>query len=738
MLLTIDLNDQISEAINLGTAPGQTDASINPADDVDMYRFTVQAGQRVGFDIDRPTGGRLDSYIRLFNGQGTQLSFNDDGAAPGESASLESYLEYTFATGGTYYLGVSGFGNSNYNPITGNGDSNGSTGDYSLILTDLSADTDDQISEAISLGSTDVSITRSGAISVGQDVDMYSFTVGSTRVVSIDLDRPAGSSLDSYLRLFRADGTQIAFNDDGPTPGESASVESYLSLTLDAGTYYVGVSGYGNSNYNAITGTGDGNGSTGSYTLIVTADVDPDDAINQANNLGTISNTIQQTGFTIDNPRDVDMFRFVVTAGQRVTFNINRPSGNFDSYIRLFNEQGTQLASNDDGPTPGESVSVESYLDFTFNTAGTYFLSVSGYGNSTFNALTGDGDNVGSTGAYSLVVTPVTQTPPTDGSRILYMNFDGANISRTDLVRWAGNDWQGMVNYFDADQNGVTVQRFLSDRADREEVITRLMTLVQADLSPFGIQVRRITGGAVEGQRATTLFFGQSSLSNGGYHIACDVDFGNNNQTDIAFVGNENWGSASDTGLALADVALHEAGHTFGLYHVNSGNASESMGLRYSTTQDQWLRDTAFMDQAFPEYSNHGGGRGPQNSFRTMRNTFSGSGNLSIGNVVAGNPLTPEQVADILLGCDDHDHHHHDSDEVVARVSDDSIRTQALQEAIVSLNQTRDDSADRLTAHVDQTSEATRDSDLVRIATSSRTSEADLWSSLMSELNRLS
>jgi len=398
MLLTIDLNDQISEAINLGAAPGRTDASINPADDVDMYRFTVQAGQRVGFDIDRPTGGRLDSYIRLFNGQGTQLAFNDDGAAPGETFSLESYLEYTFATGGTYYLGVSGFGNFNHNPITGNGDSNGSTGDYSLILTiltDLSADTDDQISEAISLGSTDVSITRGGAISVGQDVDMYSFTVGSTRVVSIDLDRPAGSSLDSYLRLFRADGTQIAFNDDGPTPGESASFESYLSLTLDAGTYYVGVSGYGNSNYNAITGAGDGSGSTGSYSLIVTADVDPDDAINQANNLGTISNTIQQTGFTIDNPRDVDMFRFVVTAGQRVTFNINRPSGSLDSYIRLFNDQGTQLASNDDGPTPGESASVESYLDFTFNTAETYFLSVSGYGNSTFNALTGDGDTNG-------------------------------------------------------------------------------------------------------------------------------------------------------------------------------------------------------------------------------------------------------------------------------------------------------------------------------------------------------
>src|SRR6266567_1920063 len=131
-----DPNDQISEAISLGSVTETLTGTgtIDSTTDVDMWSFTVAAGQRISFDIDRPSGS-LDSYIRLFNSSGTQLASNDDGAGPGESSSTESYLEYTFSTGGTYYLGVSSYGNSSYDPVTGNGDSTGnSTGDYTLIV----------------------------------------------------------------------------------------------------------------------------------------------------------------------------------------------------------------------------------------------------------------------------------------------------------------------------------------------------------------------------------------------------------------------------------------------------------------------------------------------------------------------------------------------------------------------------------------------------------------------------
>ena len=520
----------------------------------------------------------------------------------------------------------------------------------------MTADPDDQIQDAIRLGTITTPVTRNDAVNVAIDVDIYRVDVTAGQRLSFDIDRPTSSRLDSYIRLFNSTGQQLAFSDDAAAPDEVRGLDSYLEFTFaTAGSYYLGVSGYGNQNYNAVTGLGDTNGSTGNYGLVVTniTPSDADDQISEAINLGAISGTVTRTGLSIDGGTDVDMFRVTVTAGQTVRFDIDNSSQGFDSYIRLFNESGTELARNDDGPTPGESASLESYLQFTFATAGNYFLGVSGYRNSEYNAVAGTGDVAGSTGQYTLEVSPGNVDPPPppppgSGNRVLYLNFDGYSITRTELVRWAGSDWAGSVNSFDADQNGVNVQAFLGNRADREQIISQMLTMIQTDLNPFGIRVLRTTGGAVENQGVTTLFLGRSTLSNGLYHVADDIDFGNNNRTDIAFVGDEDWGTASNTAIAMSDVTLHEAGHTFGLYHVQSGSASESMGLRYNTPQSQWVTDTRFVDQAFNELPGHGGGRGPQNSFQTMLRAFPANGSNPAGSNGA-NPLTAQEVRNILL-----------------------------------------------------------------------------------------
>ena len=124
----------------ISTTAKTVDASITPDIDVNMYRFTVAAGQVVDFDIDTTLNGPggLGSYLRLFNAQGQQLAFNNDAVAPGENVlGFDAYLRYTFATAGTYYIGVSNANNTQYNPITGNGDTAGgqySIGDYQLIV----------------------------------------------------------------------------------------------------------------------------------------------------------------------------------------------------------------------------------------------------------------------------------------------------------------------------------------------------------------------------------------------------------------------------------------------------------------------------------------------------------------------------------------------------------------------------------------------------------------------------
>ena len=58
--LLVHSDDSISEATNLGaisTTPQTVGSSITPDVDVDMYRFTVNAGQVVDFDIDTPLNG---------------------------------------------------------------------------------------------------------------------------------------------------------------------------------------------------------------------------------------------------------------------------------------------------------------------------------------------------------------------------------------------------------------------------------------------------------------------------------------------------------------------------------------------------------------------------------------------------------------------------------------------------------------------------------------------------------
>ena len=263
---TSDPDDQISEAIQLGSASTSRTAngSISPATDVDMYAVDVTAGQRIGFDTD----SNFDTYIRLFSASGTELARNDDGAAPGESGGLDSYLEYTFSQGGRYYLAVSGYGNSGYSPLTGAGDANGSTGNYTLVVTNVTpSDPDDQISEAVQLGSVSTSRTATGSISPATDVDMYAVDVTAGQRIGFDAD----SNFDTYIRLFNASGTELARNDDGAAPGESRGLDSYLEYTFNqSGRYYLAVSGYGNSGYSPLTGAGDANGSTGNYTLVVT------------------------------------------------------------------------------------------------------------------------------------------------------------------------------------------------------------------------------------------------------------------------------------------------------------------------------------------------------------------------------------------------------------------------------------------------------------------------------------
>ena len=458
-----DVDDQISEATNLfaiSTTPvsptGTT--AITPASDVDMYKFTVTAGQIVDFDIDTTlngTGG-LGTFLRLFNSTGTELAFNNDAAAPGEgTVGFDAYLRYTFATAGTYYLGVSNSNNTLYNATTGTGDVSNNlnaTGTYTLTITGIAIDLDDQISEATNLGNVTATANAiPGTLSPDIDVHMYKFGVNAGQIVDFDIDTTTNGApgLETFIRIFNASGTEIAFNDDGIAPGEAtSSFDGYLRYTFPTtGTYYIGVSNNNNTLYNATTGNGDnpgGTNSTGDYTLTIntapTPPIDTDDSIAESVDLGTITPTpVSSAGSAAITPDvDVDMYRFTVTAGQTVDFDIDTAlngAGGLGSFIRLFNASGTELAFNNDARAPGENaIGFDAYLRFTFTSAGTYYMGVSNATNTLYNATTGDSDVSGganSTGAYTLTITGL----PVDTDDTLVEATPLGAISATPIVR---------------------------------------------------------------------------------------------------------------------------------------------------------------------------------------------------------------------------------------------------------------------------------------------------------------
>jgi uncharacterized protein (TIGR03118 family) len=120
---------------------------VDASEDVDFYKVNLKAGDLLKIDLDAnqfAPGRKVDTYLRLFDANGTQITFNDDAAAPDEvfEARFQSYLEYTAPADGVYYVGVSIYENGSYDPqkpATGMGFSSSNvdeygTGEYTLNL----------------------------------------------------------------------------------------------------------------------------------------------------------------------------------------------------------------------------------------------------------------------------------------------------------------------------------------------------------------------------------------------------------------------------------------------------------------------------------------------------------------------------------------------------------------------------------------------------------------------------
>ncbi len=108
-------------AINLNSS---TTGVICPGGDVDMFKFTANAGDQIGVSTQAQyTGSDLDTYIDLIDGDGASiLSTNDDQAT---GTRTNSFIGYRLQRAGTYYIKLRAWNH----PSAG-----GETYDYTLNL----------------------------------------------------------------------------------------------------------------------------------------------------------------------------------------------------------------------------------------------------------------------------------------------------------------------------------------------------------------------------------------------------------------------------------------------------------------------------------------------------------------------------------------------------------------------------------------------------------------------------
>ena len=212
---------------------------------------------------------------------------------------------------GTYTIGVTGY-------------SSGAVGPYTVYA----------LTEPVAV--TNITIGRTqNAILQGTAEQLYNVTVPAGRLVAY-----TESNLDTVMHIYNAQGQEIAYDDDSGS-GSNASI----SVRVPAGTYTIEVRGYWS-------------GAVGPYTL------------------HTSLETITITNVTLGRPHNAilqgsvdQLYSVTVRAGRLIAYT----ESNLDTVMRIYNDQGQEIAYDDDS---GDGLNAR--ID-TNVPAGTYTIEVRGY-----------------------------------------------------------------------------------------------------------------------------------------------------------------------------------------------------------------------------------------------------------------------------------------------------------------------------------------------------------------------
>ena len=394
--------------------------------DIDLYRLDLSRGGLITAEIFAkrlPAPSTLDSYIRLFDANGEEIAFND------QAFGQDSFIDFFVFTGGTYYIGVSGFGNDQYDPLVAGSGTSQSLGVYNLRL-NVALQTND----TLTFNSTDPGLPRPVPFEQGQTQGTTSsfIDITDTRQIidlNVKFDITHNFDQDLEISLIGPDNTQVIL-----VNRRGGSGQNFTNTILDDEAPADKLISTASAPFTGVfrpdqpLGAFDGKVGAGRWTLVVRdranlnsgflnswsltftfknnifGPFESNDTIASAKIVNEIvgTGTATRAAFIGDGGfgnLDRDIFRFTADAGSSLTAVVTS-TGSLNTAVRLFDATGTQILFS--SPSNSLNSSIDNYV---FANSGTYYIAVSEGANTSYNpTLVASGVAAQSTGNYTLAM----------------------------------------------------------------------------------------------------------------------------------------------------------------------------------------------------------------------------------------------------------------------------------------------------------------------------------------------